>query len=90
MLKQQLQAQVVAIQNRSMRAESDAEKSASPNLHILKELIQKRIMEVKLPQYLVLTIRLHDSLLFKEIQECEIKKFSTSTFDSYTEASDLI
>jgi len=43
------------------------------------------------PLHLIPTTRLYDSLLSKDIQECELpKKFSTSTFDSYTGVSYLI
>ena len=67
LLNQQLQAQVITLQNRSTRAEGNAEKDGSPDLRVLKELIQKQIMEAKLPQHLVLTTRLHDSPFSKDI-----------------------
>ena len=49
LLNQQLQAQVVALQNRCTQAEGDAENGASPDLRVLKELIQKQIIRAKLP-----------------------------------------
>ena len=45
LLNQQLQAQVFTLQNKSMRAEGDAENGVSPDLCVLEELIQKRIVE---------------------------------------------
>ena len=42
-LNQQLQAQVAALQNNSTRAEGNAENNGSPDLHVLDDLIQKRI-----------------------------------------------
>ena len=46
---QQLQTQVVALQNNSTQTEDDLESNRSPSLHALNELIQKHIVEAKLP-----------------------------------------
>ena len=90
-LNQQLQAQVAAPQNNSTRAEGEAENSGSLDLHVLDELIQKWIMEAKLPQHLISTTRFHDSPCFEDIQECELlKRFTTPIFDSYTGARNLV
>jgi len=89
--QEELQAQVVTFQNNSARTEDDTEDRGSLNLHVLDELIKKRIVEAKLPQHLIPTTYLHDSSLSKDIQECELpRKFLTPTFDSYTGASDPI
>jgi len=91
LLNQQLQAQIIALQNRFTQAEGDAKNGASSDLRVLEELIQKRIVKAKLPQHLVPTTRLHEFPLFKDIQECELlKKFLTPALNSYTGASDLI
>ena len=66
LLNQQLQAQVSPSRT-GPTGEADAENGASPDLRVLEELIQKRIVEKKLPQHLVPNTRLHDSPLSKDI-----------------------
>jgi len=91
LLNQHLQTQVTSLQNNSARTEGDLVSGRSPNLLTLNELIQKWIVDAKLPQHLIPTTRLHDFLLSKDIQKCELlRKFSTPTFDRYTGASDLV
>ena len=54
--------------------------------HTLEELIQKRIGKARLLDPLTLTTKIYESLFSKEIQEREFsKKFSTLTFDYYSE-----
>ena len=83
LLNQQLSAQVVALQNNSVRRQHRGP-GGSANIHTLDELIQKWIIKEKLPQHLISTTCLHDSPLSIDIHECELsRKFSTPTFDSY-------
>ena len=88
LLNQQLQTQVAALQNNSTQIEGDPESNRSLSLHALDELIEKRIVKVKLPQHLILTTHIHDSPLSKINQECEFpRKFSTLTFNRYSGVS---
>ena len=79
-----------SLQNNLTQPEGDPESSRSPNVRTLDDLIQKRIGEARLLGRPT-TAKIHESLLSKEIQECEfLKMFSTSTFDYYSGVSDLV
>ena len=64
-----------------------------PDIRALDELVQRRIQEAKMQLRSRLkqaAAKVSDSLLFKEILECEfLKKFTTPTFD-YSESNDPI
>jgi len=63
----------------------------SSDLHALDELIQKWIVEYKLQDHLTTIVKIPDSPLSVEIQECEFPgKFSTSTCDYYARVSDPV
>ena len=67
LLNQQLQTQVTALQNNSTQTEGDPESNISPNLHALDKVIQRWIVEAKLPQHLIPTTHIHDYPLSKDI-----------------------
>ena len=66
LLNQQLEAPVAALESNSEQTEDDPESNRPFDLHTLDTLIQKWIVEAKLPHHLTLTTQIHDSPLSKE------------------------
>ena len=91
LLNQQLLVQVASLQNNPMQVEGDPNNNRSPDLRTLDGLIQKRISKAKLLDYPTPSTKIHETPLFKKIQEYKFpKKFSTPTFDCYSGVNDPV